>query len=37
MLKLFPIIDFKKAYDLLRRGVLYSILIGLEYPGNQFG
>jgi hypothetical protein len=26
--------DFKKGYDSVRREVLYSILIILEYPGN---
>jgi hypothetical protein len=26
--------DFKKAYDSVRREVLHSILIELEYPGK---
>jgi hypothetical protein len=27
-------IDFKKAYDSVRRKVLYNIPLSLEYPGN---
>jgi hypothetical protein len=27
-------IDFKKAYDSVRREVLYNISLSLEYPGN---
>jgi hypothetical protein len=30
-------VDFKKAYDSVRREVLYSIFISLGYPQNQLG